>query len=141
MFSERSASMVRSALQTGSTSPPTALFDAVEFLDLGIGVEQQVAQGFVLSAELETQRGEKLLVELERIFVLPAGVAGVVPGAGVLRPSSPPNFFISGIPMEETPIRPAEATPNHPEKHCQPTLNRDGKRVVDGCHGPAETSL
>lgn len=138
MFSERSASMVRSALPTGSTSLPTALFDAVEFLDLGIGVEQQVAQGFVLSAELETERGEKLLLELKRIFVLPAGV---VAGAGVLRPSSPPNFFISGIPIEETPIRPAEATPNHPEKHCQPTLNRDGKRVVNGCHEPAETSL
>ena len=42
--------------------------DRVELADLVVGVEQHVAQRFVIAAELAAERGEQLLVEFERIF-------------------------------------------------------------------------
>ena len=41
--------------------------DGVELADLGVGVEQQIAQRLVVAADLGAERGEQLLVELERI--------------------------------------------------------------------------
>ena len=51
--------------------------DGVELADLGVGVEQQVAQRLVVAADLGAERGEQFLVEFERIV----GQVGNVGGA------------------------------------------------------------
>ena len=43
------------------------VLDGVEFADLGVGVEQQIAQRLVLAADLGADGREQLLVELERV--------------------------------------------------------------------------
>ena len=49
------------------------ILDTVELADLGIGVEQQVAQRFILAAKLGAKRREQLFVEFERIVGLRSG--------------------------------------------------------------------
>ena len=92
-----------------------SILDGVELADLGVGVEQEIAQGFVIAAELGAKRGEQFFVEFEWVvvrrradrrrdvsrFVVKPGLAG----------EKAPEFAHCVIPL--TPIRPAEATPNH----------------------------
>ena len=50
------------------------ILDTVELADLGIGVEQQVAQRFILAAKLGAKRREQLFVKFERIVSRRSGV-------------------------------------------------------------------
>ena len=116
IFSDFSASKARSVLLTGSTSLADRGLDGVELADLGVGVEQQIAQRLVVAADLGAERGEQFLVELERIVGQARrrsatwARSGVDASAG-LRARKPPNLLIEVILL--APIRPAEATPNH----------------------------
>jgi hypothetical protein len=50
--------------------------DDVELADLGVGVEQQVAKGLILAAELSADGREQLLVDVQRIVGQGVCVAG-----------------------------------------------------------------
>ena len=54
-------------LADGINEPADGILDGVELANLGIGIEQEVAEGFVFAAKLGTQCGEQFFVEFERV--------------------------------------------------------------------------
>ena len=59
--------MTRERLADRIDQPGDRVLDGVEFFDLGVGVEQQIAQRLVFAAELRAEGGEQFLVEFERV--------------------------------------------------------------------------
>src|SRR6185312_7839981 len=55
-------------LAHGIDEPADGVLYRVELANLGIGVEQKVAQRLVFSAKLDTQRGKQFFIKLEQII-------------------------------------------------------------------------
>ena len=99
--------------------PADRVLDGVELADLGVGVEQQIAQRLVLAADLGADRREQFLVEFERII----GGRGAgrrrrqrgCRAAAALRAKTPPNLLMAVILL--APIRPAESDAESRENH------------------------
>ena len=91
--------------------PGDRVLDAVEFFDLGGGVEHQIAQRLVFAAELHAAGGEQFFVEFERVVRGRRLLGG---DGGWLAGEKAPEL-LHGSDPPDAPIRPAEATPNHRE--------------------------